>query len=256
MKIVTWNVNSLKAREGFVARFLDALEPDVLCIQELKLEEELVPRDLFTARGYHLAIHAQRQWNGVLIASKAPIEAVETPLLAVEEGQARAIAATIAGVRFVNLYCPQGQAADSPKFPYKLAFYDGLIAWLGARVDPAEPWVVMGDLNVAPLPADVWDPVRFAGVPTYHPEEHARWGKLEALGLEDVVRPLVPAGTHTFWDYRGGAFHKGQGMRIDHVLMTPPAAARVREAWVEREWRKKKDELAPSDHAPVVVVLE
>ena len=136
MKIVTWNVNSLKAREGFVARFLDALEPDVLCIQELKLEEELVPRDLFPARGYQLAIHAQRQWNGVLIASKRPIDAVETPLGAVEEGEARAIAATIGGVRFVNLYCPQGQRADSDKFQYKLRFYAALRAWI-ARTERA-----------------------------------------------------------------------------------------------------------------------
>ena len=255
MKIVTWNVNSLNAREELVARFLDAEAPDVLAIQELKIEEDQVPRDLFAARGYHLAIHAQRRWNGVLIASKTPLTDVMAGLPEAEGDEARVIAATTAGVRFVNLYCPQGQAVDSPKFPYKLSFYDALTRWLRGALAVDAPWVVLGDLNVAPHPEDIWDPVAFANVPTFHPDEHARWRELVSFGLADVVHPRVPAHTYTFWDYRGGAFHKRQGMRIDHVLASAPIDARVAEIAVLRDWRKKVADLTPSDHAPLVVTL-
>lgn len=255
MKIVTWNVNSLNAREELVARFLDAVEPDLLAIQELKIEEDQVPRDLFAARGYQLAIHAQKRWNGVLIASRAPLTDVQVGLPDAEEGEARFVAATAGGVRFVNLYCPQGQSADSPKFAYKLRFYDALIAWLGGAMDAAAPWVVLGDLNVAPHPEDIWDPARFEGVPSFHPEEHARWAQLVGLGLIDVARPRLPPNTYTFFDYRGGAFHKRQGMRIDHVLATDPVDARVTSVKVERDWRKKVAGLTPSDHVPLTVEL-
>jgi len=255
MKIVTWNVNSINARETLVARFLDAEQPDVLAIQELKMDHDQVPRDLFISRGYHLAVHAQKRWNGVLIASKTPVSDVMAGLPAAEGDQARVVAATTGGIRFVNLYCPQGQAADSPKFPYKLAFFDALNAWLKGAVDPTTPWVVLGDINIAPRAEDLWNVAAFENVPTHHPEELPRWAELVGFGLQDVVAPRVPAGTFTFWDYRGGAFHKGQGMRIDHILATAPVDARVVSVAVEREWRKKVDDLTPSDHAPVSVVL-
>jgi exodeoxyribonuclease-3 len=255
VKIVTWNVNSLNARADYVGRFLDAEAPDVLAIQELKMEAAQVPRELFESRGYHLAMHAQPRWNGVLIASKAPISDVMAGLPAAEEDEARIIAATTFGVRFVDLYCPQGQAADSPKFAYKLRFYDGLIAWLRGVVTPDAPWVVLGDLNIAPCPEDIWDPAAFAGVPSFHPEEHARWAELVSFGLRDVVVEHTTPPFFTFWDYRGGAFHRHHGMRIDHVLTTAPVAARVTDVAVPRDWRKKVEGLTPSDHAPLVVIL-
>ncbi len=255
MRIVTWNVNSLNAREDFVRLFLDAATPDVVCLQELKLEAEKVPAELFEERGYHLAVHGQKSWNGVLIASKTPLEDVERGLPEADEGQARAIAATTAGIRLLNLYCPQGQSADSPQFAYKLAFFDGLKRWLEERADPGEPLAVVGDLNVAPRPEDVWSVEAFEGVPSFHPEEHARWAELEALGLHDAVAPRVPPGTFTYRDYRGGAFHRKMGMRIDHVLVTEPLLPRIEAAWVERDWRKKQQGLTASDHAPVVVQL-
>ena len=256
MRIVTWNVNSLNAREDFVRLYLDAESPDVLCLQELKLEAKKAPVEMFEERGYELAIHGQKSWNGVLIASKTPLEDVSRGLADIDEGQARAIAATTAGIRLLNLYCPQGQSADSPKFPYKLAFFDGLLAWLAARADPGEPLIVLGDLNVAPRPEDVWSVEALAGIPSYHPEEHARWAKLEAFGLHDAVAPRVPPGTFTYWDYRGGAFHRKMGMRIDHILVTEPLLPRITAASVERDWRKKHDGLTPSDHAPVTLELE
>jgi len=256
VKIVTWNVNSLNARGELVGHFLDEEAPDVLAIQELKLDADSVPTDLFEARGYHVAYHAQKQWNGVLIASREPMHDVMAGLPAAEEGEARVIACTVGGVRLVNLYCPQGQRADSPKFAFKLRFFDALIAWLADAMDPSAPWIVLGDINIAPHPEDVWDTAAFDGVPTYHPLEHERWGRLVDLGLEDVVRPRIEPGTYTFWDYRGGAFYKKKGMRIDHVLATAPAASRVSAAWVERDWRKKRHGLTASDHAPVCVTLD
>lgn len=255
MRIVTWNVNSLKARQDFVSLFLDAVSPEVVCLQELKLEASKVPTELFEERGYHLAIHGQKSWNGVLIASKTPISDVVRGLPNADEGQARSIAATASGIRFLNLYCPQGQAVDSPKFPYKLRFYDALLQQLADSSAAEQPLVVLGDLNVAPRPEDVWSEEALAGIPSYHPDEHARWARLLELGLHDAVAPRVPSGTFTFWDYQGGAFHRNLGLRIDHVLVSKPLLPRVEAASVARDWRKKKQGLTASDHAPVIVQL-
>jgi len=254
MRIVTWNINSINARKDLTALFLDQEQPDVLAMQELKLETEKVPRDLFESRGYHVAILGQRSWNGVLIASKTPLADVQTNL-ASDNGESRFIAATTAGLRIINLYCPQGQSVDSEKFPYKLGFYDALIHRLNTDHRPDEPLIVMGDLNVAPGPDDVWDVSKFEGIPTYHPLEHQRWKRLVEFGLQDLVQPHVPPRTFSFWDYRGGDFRFNHGMRIDHLLGTAVVAARVTKAEVLRDWRKKKDDLTPSDHAPVAIEL-
>lgn len=259
MRIVTWNVNSLNARREFVEHFLDEEAPDVLCVQELKLDTDAVPRDVFESRGYQVAIHGQPQWNGVLIASKTPIDDVHTGLPDGDDGQSRLIAATIDGVRIVNLYCPQGQAEDSPKFPYKLGFYDALIDWIDANHAPTDPLVVTGDLNIAPDPDDVWDLDAFENVPTRHPLELERWQRLVDWGLTDVVKPRLPKAAkqrYSFWDYRGMCFRFNKGMRIDHFLLTAPLLDRVQGAGILRDWRKKRDGLTPSDHAPVFLDLE
>lgn len=254
MRIVTWNINSLNARKDLAAAFLDEVGPDVLALQELKLETDKVPRDVFESRGYEVAIFGQKSWNGVLIASRTPLSEVVTGLEG-DGGESRFIAATIDGVRFVNLYCPQGQSVESEKFGYKLAFYDSLIAKLTQMAQGAQELVVLGDLNVAPEPDDVWDVSKFEGIPSYHPLEHQRWKRLLDVGLEDLVKPRVPSGTFSFWDYRGGDFRFNHGMRIDHVLGTPAIAGRVVSAGVLRDWRKKKGDITPSDHAPVLVEL-
>ncbi|MEM7050446.1 MAG: exodeoxyribonuclease III [Acidobacteriota bacterium] len=256
MRIVTWNVNSLNARRDYVSLYLDAESPDVLCLQELKMEADKVPVEIFEERGYELAIHGQKSWNGVLIAAKEPISRVEKGLPESDQGQARMIVGEVAGIRFVNLYCPQGQSVESEQFPYKLSFYDGLCDWLESSCDPAQPLVVLGDLNVAPEARDVWSEEKLAGIPSYHPEEHQRWARLTGFGLQDAVVDHVAPGTFSFWDYRGGAFRFNQGMRIDHILVTPPLLGRVRSAAIERPWRKKKEGLTASDHAPVTVTLD
>ncbi len=255
MKIVTWNVNSLKARQDFVSLYLEAADPDILCLQELKLESDKVPREMFEERGYQLAIHGQKQWNGVLIASKLPLTDVWTGLPEGDDGEARLVAATVGGVRLVNLYCPQGQSADSPKFAYKLRFYRALRDWLAAGLEAGPPLVVLGDLNVAPRAEDIYDAKKFENVPSFHPLEHEQWRALEALGLRDAVLPHIKSGSFSFWDYRGGAFRFNKGMRIDHVLVSEGLLPRVKTAWIDRDARKKKQGLTASDHAPVGIEL-
>lgn len=254
MRIVTWNVNSLKARAEYVERFLDAEQPDVVALQELKLTDDAVPTALFTDRGYAIATHGQKQYNGVAIASKVGLDDVVRGLPDGDEGQSRLIAATVGGMRLVNLYCPQGGDADSEKFAYKLGFYDALLQWVGS-LGSLEQVLITGDLNIAPEERDIWDPAAMAGVPSFHPEEHRRWAALCALGLVDVVAPRTKPRTFSFWDYRGMAFRFDQGMRIDHHLAGSAIAARVEAAGVMRAWRKKVDGLAASDHAPVYVDL-
>jgi len=260
MLIVTWNVNSLAARADFVALFLDQVKPDVLCIQELKLETDKVPTELFASRGYATAIFGQKSWNGVLIASKTPLSDVRTGLPPADAGESRLIAATVEApggpLRVVNVYCPQGKSLDSDKYPYKLGFYDGLDTWLNATHQPEERLLLCGDLNVALHEDDIWDPVGMAAWPSFHPDERMRLQRLLDFGLIDAVKPHVPPKTYSFWDYRAGAFHKGWGMRIDHVLVTRSVAAQVKDAWIARDWRKKKEGLTSSDHAPVGIVIE
>ena len=256
MQVMTWNVNSLKAREDFVFDYLDEARPDVVCMQELKLETEAVPKQLFEQRGYEVAIHGQKQWNGVLIASKKPIKNVTMGLPDGDDGQSRLIACEIDGLKLVNLYCPQGQKEDSPRFQYKLQFYEALRKWIADTYKPSDNLLIVGDLNIAPLKTDVWDVGAFKNVPTYHPLEHEAWNQLIAFGLEDVVQPLIEPGQFTFWDYRGSRFRLNQGMRIDHALATKSVAAWVTQATIDREARKKRNDNAPSDHAPVTVTLD
>ena len=222
MRIVTWNVASLRARIDYVAAFLDRVQPDILCLQEIKLLSHQVPTSLFTTRGYDLVIHGQPKWNGVLIASRFPIS---DPLIGFdgEAGQARFVGCRVGGIQLVNLYCPQGDSVSSEKFTYKKAFYDRLLAWTSAQdADSLQSLVMTGDFNIAPRPTDVWDPELFGEQPSRNPQELARWAELCDYGLEDVGLRLLDEGAYTFWDYRGGSFQKDDGMRIDHFLLDVP----------------------------------
>lgn len=255
MKIVTWNVNSIRSRSDLISHFLDQEKPDVLCIQELKATIDQVPMDIFESRGYTCATYGQKRWNGVLTASLSPISAVQCGFPGEENGDARMIVTHINGVSIVNLYCPQGQSVDSPKFEYKLRFYQAFIEWVTANCPKGDAWILTGDFNIAPDPCDVWDVEYWKNVPTYHPKEHILWKQLLDCGYTDLGRPFMPEGQYSFWDYRKAAFRFNKGIRIDHFLGTKSMQARVLGAQVMRKWRKKQFGLKASDHAPVLLEL-
>ena len=257
MRIATWNVNSVKQRIPRLLPWLDQRRPDVVCLQETKLADDLFVELLgeeLARRGYELALHGEPRWNGVAILSKAGLDEVVCGLAGAPgfpHQEARAVAATCAGIRVYSVYVPNGRAPGSEHYQYKLA-------WLAALRDDVakapQAVVVCGDMNIAPTDADVFDPDAFVGQTHVTPVERAALAELQALGLRDVVRDRWPAErVFTYWDYRAGMFHQDLGMRIDLVLASAPVAERVRAAWVDRQARKGS---APSDHAPVIVDLD
>ncbi len=257
MRIATWNVNSVKQRLPRLLPWLDERRPDVVCLQETKLADDafgdLLGEEL-GGRGYEVAVHGEASWNGVAILSRVGLEDVVTGLDGAPgfpHPEARAVAATCAGVRVFSLYVPNGREPDSEHYQYKLA-------WLAALRDVAasgpEALILCGDMNIAPADEDVFDPDAYAGHTHVTAPERAALADLQALGLHDVVRDRWPGErVFTYWDYRAGMFHRDLGMRIDLVLASPQVSDRVRAAWVDRQARKGK---APSDHAPVIVDLD
>ncbi len=262
MKLATWNVNSIRARHERVLAWVEANRPDVLCLQELKAEDEKFPAADYRALGYEIATFGEKTYNGVAILARGPLGEVERGFAdGAGDPQARFLAATAAtaataagGVRVMCAYAPNGEAVGSEKFAYKLAWFERLRAYLAARVRPGSAAVLCGDLNVAPEPIDVHDPALWEGRVLYSAEERAALARaVGAAGLVDVIRRLHPEDRiYTWWDYRQLAFPRNLGLRIDHVLATPALAARATAARVDREARKGK---LPSDHAPVVVEL-
>ena len=266
MRIATWNVNSLKARLERVLPWLEHARPDVLLMQETKLEDDKAPVAAFRDAGYELAHHGQRQWNGVAIASRGGVSNVVSsfgePLLPASDAgddqplsEARMIAADCNGVRIVSLYAPNGRTVDSPFYEAKLKWFDRLARWLAEAADPEKALLLGGDFNVAPEDADVWDPRVCHGGTHVSPKERAAFAKLCAWGLVDTYRKHhKEPGRYTWWDYRAGHFHKNFGMRIDHLLATRPLAERSVAADIDREARKGKP--TPSDHAPLLVDVD
>ena len=268
MRIATWNVNSLRARLEKVFWWLERAAPDVLLMQETKLTDDDAPHEEFARQGYELTHHGQGRWNGVAIASRIGVSDVITnfgePLAlpkTAEAGddepfaEARMISATCGGCRVTSLYAPNGRTVDSPFFRAKLVWYGRLLRWLRETRKPEEPLVLGGDYNVAPTDADVWDPNEVHGGTHVSPEERAAFGELVSWGLVDGYRLRHPEPSrYTWWDYRAGCFHKNLGMRIDHLLVTPPVAERIVAAEIDREARKGKP--TPSDHTPLVVDLD
>lgn len=265
MRIATWNVNSLPARLPRLLGWLAKAEPDVLVLQETKVAQDAFPTAELSAAGYRSVHRGEGRWNGVALLSRVGIEGVEVDLPGApgfpdpaDPAEARYVAATCRGVRVVGVYVPNGRAPADPHFEYKLEWLDALTAHLAPLVVAPQPLAVMGDFNIAPADEDVWDIRAFAESTHVTPRERAALAGLRALGLSDVV-PTISKGPHpfTFWDYRGGAFHKAQGMRIDLVLVNAALSGRVTSAVVDREARKPgtRGTPAPSDHAPVVVDL-
>jgi exodeoxyribonuclease-3 len=256
LTVATWNVNSLRARADHVRRWVGHVEPDVLCLQETKVEDALFPHDLFEQLGYpHRAIHGQKTYNGVAIVSRHPLSSVHAGFAAgPHDPQARLVRATIEGVRIISAYVPNGSAVGSEKFSYKLDWLEQLRLDLDAGPPPTEPLVLCGDFNIAPADPDVWDPFEAENELLFHPLEHRALENLTAWGLYDALREVYPSGQHfTWWDYRGGAFRRNHGYRIDHHWVSVGARDRVREVQTHKEVRGWDQ---PSDHVPVVVTLD
>lgn len=255
MKIATWNVNSIRARLPHVIRWLDEQSPDVLCLQELKTPDEEFPRAAFEALGYACAVAGQKTYNGVAVLSRAAAADVVVGLPHLPAGhelnrQRRLLAATVAGVRVISAYLPNGgEAVGSEKFAFKLEFFRELLRYLEGSFTPSQALCLCGDFNVAPEAIDVYDPEAWEGQVLCSEEERAALVRARSFGLEDCFRRHHPeGGRYSWWDYRMKAFQRKMGLRIDHIWATPALADRCTAADIDKEPRKWE---RPSDHAPV-----
>jgi len=256
MRIATWNVNGLRARLDFVLHWLEARKPDVVGLQELKLTDEQFPHERLAEAGYHALTHGQKSWNGVAVLARSEGCVRQRGLPEQDELGARLLSVELDGLVFTTVYCPNGKRTDHEDFPRKLAWFDSLAEWL-EQGSAETPSVLCGDFNVVPGAIDSWDEERFAGEIFHTDEERARLRRLLDWGLVDVFRDRHPeTRAFSWWDYRGGAFHRGHGLRIDYLLATPPIAKQVTDVVIDRDYRKKKDGLTASDHAPVYADLD
>ncbi len=258
VSIATWNVNSIKSRLEHLSGWLRDGAPDILLLQETKVIDDAFPHMEIEELGYNLAIHGQKTYNGVAILSKYPIDEVITGLPGDEaDEQARYIEAVISldngALRVASIYVPNGQSVGSDKFAYKMRFFERLHAHAKTLLSYDETLVLGGDYNVAPAPIDVYDAEKLEGSVCYHPDERAKLRALLHLGLYDAYRVTHPTERQfSWWDYRGGAYQRGHGLRIDHLLLNAQATDRLHSAQIEESLRQKDK---PSDHAPVICEL-
>ncbi|MFH1131402.1 MAG: exodeoxyribonuclease III [Pseudomonadota bacterium] len=258
MKLITWNVNSVRVRLPRLLALLARHEPDVVCLQETKVQDEDFPRSEIEAAQYQVESFGQKAYNGVAILSKKAIKGLELGF----EGnpvpeQARVISAEVAGVRIVNIYVVNGEEVGTEKFDLKLRWLDALRTWLERKHDPEQPLVMLGDFNIAPADLDVYDPEKWRGRVLFSEPEHQRLKTLLDWGLIDLLRVRDPVGVHySWWDYRHGAFQRNWGLRIDLILGTQDIAKCCEKVEIDRAERKATTgEGKPSDHAPVIALL-
>ena len=252
MRVATWNVNGLKARLEFLLHWLRLRQPDVVGLQELKLVDDQFPRAELEALGYSALCHGQKAWNGVAVLSRQPAEAVQVGLPGQEELGARLLSVRTAGIVFTSVYVPNGKHVGHEDFPRKLAWLEVLAGQLEAQRAGGSACVVGGDFNVCPGALDSWNEEALRGQIFHTDEERTRFQRLLGLGLVDVFRERHPeTRAFSWWDYRGGSFHRGHGLRIDFLLAGAPLAKQVQSVEIDRDWRKKHEGLVPSDHAPV-----
>ena len=275
MRIATWNVNSLKARQEAVDKWLERADPDILLMQETKLADDDAPVMQFKMAGYDLIHHGEGRWNGVAIAAREGLEFDEVvtnfgdgPVRdsgagasGLEEDdfnpsdEARMLTAVVGGVRFVCLYAPNGRVVGSPFYEGKLKWFERVRRWLDETRSADEPLVLAGDYNVTPAEEDVWDPVKAHGGTHVSEPERGALARLREWGIKDAYRLQEQrGGRFSWWDYRAGMFHRNEGMRIDLLYVTEPVANRV--VWAEIDREARKGPPVPSDHAPVVVDLD
>ncbi len=253
MRLATWNVNSLTVRLPQVLEWLASAAPDVLVLQETKLTDEKFPHGDFAAAGWQVQWFGQKTYNGVALISRGPATDIVRNIPGLGDEQARVIAGTVAGVRCIGAYFPNGQAPDSDKFAYKMRWLEALREWVRAELTAHPGLVLMGDFNIAPEDRDVYDPVAWAGQIHCTPEERAHFQALVALGLHDAFRLFDQAPrSWSWWDYRNLAFRKNQGLRIDHILVSDALRPKVQACSIDKAPRKNE---RPSDHAPVIVEI-
>lgn len=260
MKIATWNINGVKARIDNLRQWLTDSAPDIVCLQEIKSVDENFPRFEIEALGYHVETHGQKGFNGVALLSKIrPDEVIRGLPEGDGDDQSRYIEGVFSvhggAVRVASIYLPNGNPADDPvKYPYKLRWLDRLARHAENCLALEEPLILAGDYNVIPEPHDCYDPAAWATDALFLPETRAAFRRLEALGLTDAVRATSDAPKlYTFWDYQAGAWQKNNGIRIDHLMLSPEAADRLRSTAIEkhvRAWEK------PSDHVPVTAIFD
>ena len=262
MRIATWNVNSINARLETVLRWFREANPDVACLQEIKCVDEKFPAEPFESLGYNVAVHGQKTYNGVALLSKTPLEDVRKGLPAhaqhggEEDDHARYIEAVISGpqpVRVASIYLPNGNPVGTEKFTYKLAFMDRLIRHARKLLEYEEPLVLAGDFNVIPEPVDAAQPELWKTDALFLPETRAKHRELLALGFADALRATTDVGgLYTFWDYQAGAWQKNNGIRIDHLLLSPQAADRLISVEIDKAMRGRDK---ASDHTPIRIEL-
>jgi exodeoxyribonuclease-3 len=258
MKIATWNINGIRARLDNLLHWLKDSAPDIVCLQETKTVDAAFPRSEIESLGYNVACHGQKGFNGVAVLSKLPLDEISAGLPGEKDDeQARFLEAVVStdcgALRVVSLYLPNGNPVGTPKFDYKLAWMERLQRWTAERLNLEEPLVLAGDYNVIPEPRDARNPELWINDALFQPQSRAAFRKLANLGLYDAIRCVSDSSSlYSFWDYQAGAWQKGNGIRIDHLMLSPEAAARLKSAGIEkhvRAWER------PSDHVPVVAHL-
>lgn len=259
MRIATWNVNSIKQRLDHLVTFVKSAEPDILCLQELKCVDEAFPRSDVEALGYNVVTHGQKTYNGVAILSKRPLEDVRRGLPGDDgDDQARYLEGVVStgsgALRVASIYLPNGNPIGTPKFDYKLAWMDRLKAHAQRLLALEEPLVLAGDYNVIPEPKDAADPKAWTNDALFQPESRRKFRELIHLGFSDAVRDCSDEpNLYSFWDYQAGAFQRNNGIRIDHLLLSPQAQDKLLSASIRKDvrgWDK------PSDHVPVMIDLD
>ncbi len=258
MKIATFNINGIKARIEALPRWLEEAKPDVVCLQEIKSQDEGFPREMFQDMGYAVETHGQKGFNGVAILSKLPLEDVTRGLPGDDaDEQARWIEATVIGsraVRVCGLYLPNGNPAPGPKYDYKLAWMARMEARVRTLLADEMPLIFLGDYNVIPQPEDAAKPDAWVEDALFLPKSRAAFRRLVNLGLTEAIRTRDPKpGVYTFWDYQANSWERGNGIRIDHLLLSPQAADLLQETGIDKQVRAGDK---PSDHVPVWAVLD
>ena len=253
MKLATWNVNSLAVRLPQLLDWLAAEQPDAVVLQETKLTDDKFPQAELTAAGWHSSWHGQKTYNGVALLSREPAQDIVKNIPGHDDQQARVIAGSVAGVRVIGGYFPNGQAPGTDKFAYKMRWLDALRGWLQSELASHPRLVLMGDFNIAPEDRDVFDPVAWAGQIHCTDEERGHFRGLIGLGFTDAFRLFEqPPKSWSWWDYRNLAFRKNQGLRIDHILVSEALKAGTTVCRIDKLPRKNE---RPSDHAPVLVEI-